>query len=72
VMIPQAPYRPSCGRMPSMTRPTGSRPAGLTGPRIMSLSAHKIPATARVYVKRTEIQRMPAARKRRQFVERAT
>src|SRR5262249_54871346 len=44
--------------------------AGLTEPQIMSLSAHKTPAAARVYVKRTEVQRMSAARKRRQFVER--
>jgi hypothetical protein len=46
--------------------------AGLTEPQIMSLSAHKTPAAARVYVKRTEVQRMTAARKRRQFVERGT
>jgi hypothetical protein len=42
--------------------------AGLTGLQIMSLSAHETPAAARVYVKRTEVQRMAAARKRRQFV----
>jgi hypothetical protein len=45
--------------------------AGLTEPQIMSLSAHETPAAARVYVKRTELQRMSAARKRRQFVERS-
>lgn len=45
--------------------------AGLTEAQIMSLSAHETPAAARVYVKRTELQRMAAARKRRQFVERA-
>jgi hypothetical protein len=44
--------------------------AGLTEPQIMSLSAHETPAAARVYVKRTEVQRMAAARKRRQFVDR--
>ena len=44
--------------------------AGLTEPQIMSLSAHETPAAARVYVKRTEVQRVVAARKRRQFVER--
>jgi hypothetical protein len=44
--------------------------AGLTEPQIMSLSGHQTPAAARVYVKRTEIQRMSAVRKRRQFVER--
>lgn len=44
--------------------------AGLTEPQIMSLSAHETPAAARVYVKRTEHQRVTAARKRRQFVER--
>jgi hypothetical protein len=43
--------------------------AGLTEPQIMSLSAHETPAAARVYVKRTEVQRMSAARKRRQFVD---
>jgi hypothetical protein len=44
--------------------------AGLTEPQIMSLSAHETPAAARMYVKRTELQRMAAARKRRQFVDR--
>jgi hypothetical protein len=39
-------------------------------PQIMSLSAHETQAAARVYVKRTEVQRMAAARKRRQFVDR--
>jgi hypothetical protein len=46
--------------------------AGLTEPQIMSLSAHETPDAARVYVKRTELQRVTAARKRRQFVERGT
>jgi hypothetical protein len=46
--------------------------AGLTEPQIMSLSAHETPAAARVYVKRTELQRVTAAHKRRQFVERGT
>jgi hypothetical protein len=41
-------------------------------PQIMSLSAHETPAAARVYVKRTELQRVTAARKRRQFVERSS
>ena len=44
--------------------------AGLTEPQIMSLSAHETPAAARVYVKRTELQRVAAARKRQQFLER--
>jgi hypothetical protein len=44
--------------------------AGLSGPQIMSLSAHETPDAARVYVKRTELQRVAAARKRRQFVDR--
>jgi hypothetical protein len=35
--------------------------AGLTEPQIMSLSAHETPAAARVYVKRTELQRVAAA-----------
>jgi len=45
--------------------------AGLTEPQIISLSAHETVAAAPVYVKRTEVQRLSAARKRRQFVERA-
>jgi len=44
--------------------------AGLTEPRIMSWCAQETPAPARVYVKRTELQGVAAARKRRQFVER--
>jgi hypothetical protein len=46
--------------------------AGLTEPQIMSLSAHETPTAARVYVKRTEVQRTAGARKRRQFVERGS
>ena len=44
--------------------------AELTEQGIMSLSGHKSPEAARVYVKRTEKQRVAAARKRRQWVER--
>jgi len=46
--------------------------AGLSEPQIMSLSAYETPAAARVYVKRTALQRVTAPRKRRQFVERST
>ena len=46
--------------------------AGLTEPQIMSWCAQETPAPARVYVKRTELQRVTAARKRRQFVERGS
>jgi len=42
-------------------------------PEITPLPIHnQLRDTTRVYVKRTEVQRMAAARKRRQFVERAT
>ena len=36
---------------------------------VMALSGHKTPQAARLYVKRTEKQRVKAAKKRRQFVE---
>jgi hypothetical protein len=35
----------------------------------MALSGHRTPEAARLYVKRTETQRMIAARKRRAWVE---
>ena len=43
--------------------------AELTEQGVMSLSMHKTPQAARLYVKRTERQRVTAARKRRQWVE---
>jgi hypothetical protein len=44
--------------------------ADLTEQQIMALSAHRSPDAARGYVKRTDIQRLAAARKRRAWVER--
>jgi hypothetical protein len=43
--------------------------AEITEQGVMSLSGHKTPEAARGYVKRTELQREIAARKRRAFVE---
>jgi len=43
--------------------------AGLTEQQTLSLSQHRTPEAARLYVKRTEHQRTTAALKRRQFVE---
>lgn len=43
----------------------------LTEQQIMALSTHATPDAARVYVKRTELQRLAAARKRRDFIARA-
>jgi hypothetical protein len=43
--------------------------AELTEQGVMSLSMHKTPQAARLYVKRTEQQRSHAARKRRQWVD---
>ena len=43
--------------------------AELTEQGVMSLSMHKTPQAARLYMKRTEQQRSHAARKRRQWVE---
>ncbi len=43
--------------------------AGLTEQEVMSLSGHKTPAAARLYIKRTDSQRISAARHRRQRVE---
>ncbi len=43
--------------------------AELTESQVMSLSAHKTPDAARIYVKRTELQRISAARKRRLWIE---
>lgn len=45
--------------------------AGLTEAQVMALSAHETPAAARIYVKRTQLQRITAARKRRGFIERS-
>jgi hypothetical protein len=45
--------------------------AGLTESQVMALSAHQTPAAARIYVKRTQLQRIAAARKRRSFIERS-
>ena len=36
---------------------------------VMALSGHKTPQAARLYMKRTEAQRIAAARKRRSWVE---
>lgn len=43
--------------------------AELTEQGVMALSGHRTPEAARLYVKRTETQRMIAARKRRAWVE---
>ena len=43
--------------------------ADLTEQGVMTLSGHKTPQAARLYVKRTERQRLSAARKRRHWVE---
>lgn len=43
--------------------------AELTEQGVMTLSGHKTPQAARLYVKRTEAQRLGAARKRRQWVD---
>ena len=43
--------------------------AELTEQGVMTLSGHKTPQAARLYVKRTDRQRVSAARKRRQWVE---
>ena len=43
--------------------------ANLTEPQIMALAGHVTPAAARIYVKRTEVQRLGAARQRRDFLE---
>ncbi len=45
--------------------------AGLTESQVMALSAHETPAAARIYVKRTQLQRLAAARKRPSFIERS-
>ena len=46
--------------------------AELTEQGVMALSGHKSPSAARLYVKRTEAQRVSAARKRRAWVEAAS
>jgi len=43
--------------------------ASLTESQIMALSAHETPEAARIYVKRTESQRLTAARRRREYVK---
>ena len=43
--------------------------AELTESQVMSLSAHRTPAAARLYVKRTETQRIAATKRRRAWVE---
>lgn len=43
--------------------------AGLTEQGVMALSAHRTPAAARLYVKRTQLQRLNAAVQRRRFVD---
>lgn len=43
--------------------------AELTEQGVMTLSGHKTPNAARLYIKRTERQRLSAARKRREWVE---
>lgn len=43
--------------------------AELTEQGVMALSGHKTPQAARLYVKRTETQRVTAARKRRAWIE---
>jgi hypothetical protein len=43
--------------------------AALTEAQTMALSGHKTPDAARLYVKRTDTQRVSAARRRRAWVE---
>jgi hypothetical protein len=43
--------------------------AALTEAQTMALSGHKTPDAARLYVKRTDAQRVTAARRRRAWVE---
>ena len=43
--------------------------AELTEQGVMALSGHRTPEASRLYVKRTEAQRIAAARKRRAWVE---
>ena len=43
--------------------------AELTEQGVMALSGHRSPEASRLYVKRTEAQRIAAARKRRAWVE---
>ncbi|HEY5831136.1 MAG TPA: hypothetical protein VIV01_22480, partial [Hyphomicrobiaceae bacterium] len=43
--------------------------AALTEAQTMALSGHKTPEAARLYVKRTDAQRVTAARRRRAWVE---
>ena len=43
--------------------------AEVTEQRVMALSGHRTPEAARLYIKRTEAQRIIAARRRRAWVE---
>ncbi len=43
--------------------------AELTEQAVMALSGHRTPEAARLYMKRTEAQRIAAARKRRAWIE---
>ena len=43
--------------------------AGITEQGVMALSGHRTPQAARIYVKRTEQQRLAAARQRRSYLE---
>jgi hypothetical protein len=43
--------------------------AALTEAQTMALSGHKTPDAARLYVKRTDTQRVTAARRRRAWLE---
>jgi hypothetical protein len=43
--------------------------AELTEQGVMALSGHKTPQAARLYVKRTEAQRVTGARRRRAWIE---
>lgn len=66
-----------CAGLPQHITLAGCRHGGmtllgdddLTESQIMSLSGHVTPAAARIYVKRTEAQRLSAARRRRDFIE---
>ena len=78
---PAAPEKPSAavaadGKVPiEFVSPNPKNPrrhfgdAELTEQGIMALSAHSTPDAARAYVKKTERQRLAAARKRRAWVE---
>jgi hypothetical protein len=54
-------------RAPTLSRPVSGGEA--TEQEIMSASGHRSPEAARVYIKRTEKQRIAAIRKRRDWVQ---